>query len=376
MKRVVVIVIALLLSMLGREEKTAWAMETYTEEIDVTEVQAVMEEILEDASFDFKKAMQAVLEGEEIITPERMLTAVTDTVRRSFIEEKEGLARILVIAVAGAVFVNFSNVFKSSSVAEVSFFVTYLLLFSAMSTSFFRISRTAMEALSGLLEFMKVLLPSYFMAVTFATGSAVSFAFYEVAMMLIWVGEYILVNLVLPLIHIYFVVSLVNYISKEDFLSKTADLLETLIHWITKSILGMTVGYNVVQGMMAPVADYMKRSVVLKTARLLPGIGNAIGSVAESVFGAGILVKNAMGTVGIMVIICIMAVPFIKIGSYCLLYKLGTAVIQPISDKRILECLEGTGKGAALLLYVTFAGAAMFLLTIAIIMASTNHLLA
>lgn len=369
-------ILVLLLLLLGMEGKAAWAMETYTEEIDVTEIQAIMEEILEESSFDFRETMKRVLEGEEILTPERILKALADTLRQAFLEEKKGLVRVLVIAVAGAMVVNFSNVFKSSSVAEVSFFVIYLLLFSAMSTSFYRISQTALEALGGLLEFMKVLLPSYFMAVTFATGSAVSSAFYEVAMMLIWVAEYILVKLVLPLIHIYFVVSLVNYISKEDFLSKTAELLETLIRWTTKSILGVTVGYNAVQGMIAPVADNMRRSVVLKTARLLPGIGNAIGSVAESVFGAGVLVKNAMGTVGIVVIMAIMAVPFIKIGSYCLLYKLGAALIQPISDKRILECLEGAGKGAVLLLYVTFAGAAMFLLTIAIIMASTNHLLA
>ena len=137
-------------------------------------------------------------------------------------------------------------------------------------------------------------------------------------------------------------------------------------------MLGITVGYNVIQGMIVPAANYVKNSVMWKTMKLLPGIGNAIGSVAESVLGAGVLVKNAMGAVGMLVIILILAVPFIQIGSYCILYKLGTAIVQPISDKRILECMEGAGKGAALLLYAVFAGAAMFLLTIAIVMVSTN----
>ncbi len=383
-----IMMLAFVLFLIGSIENKAWAQERYQEqnsgqkeldlyieEMDYTEIQAVMEEILKDASFDFKEAMNQVLEGKEMITPDTVLETMLETIRQAFSVEKAVLARVLVIAVAGAVFVNFSNVFKSGQVADVSFFVTYLLLFSAISTSFYSISQTASKALESLLEFMKALLPSYFIAVTFATGSTVSFAFYEVAMMLIMVAEYVMVKLVLPMIHIYFVISLVNYISKEDYLSKAAELLETLIKWIVKSILGITVGYNVIRGMIVPVADYMKNSVLLKTARLLPGIGNAIGSVAESVFGAGVLVKNAMGTVGILVILFIMSAPIIKIGSYSLLYKLCAAVIQPISDKRIIECMEGASKGASLLLYLTFAGASMFLLTIAIVMASTNHFL-
>ena len=241
-----------------------------------------------------------------------------------------------------------------------------------MTTSFYRISQTAERALQGLLEFMRALLPSYFIAVTFATGSSTSFAFYEMAMMLIFAAEYVIVKFVLPMVHIYFVIRLVNYISKEDYLSKAAELLETLIKWTVRSVLSLTAGYNVIQGLIVPAANYVKNSVVLKTAKMLPGIGNALGSVAESVLGAGVLIKNAIGTVGMVVIILIMAVPITKIGSYCMMYKLSTALIQPVLDKRILECLEGAAQGASLLLYVLVAGTAMFLLTIAIVMASTN----
>ena len=357
------------------DDKKIEDIEIDYEELDYEEIQNALEGILKESSFDFKEAVKSVMEGENVLSPERILNVAFEVMKQAVLQEKEVIARVLVIAVAGAVFVNFSNVFKSSAVADVSFFVTYLLLFSAMTTSFYSISQTAERALHSLLDFMRALLPSYFIAVTFATGSTVSFAFYEMAMMLIFVAEYIIVKCVLPLVHIYFVIRLVNYISKEDYLSKAAELLETLVKWAVRSILGITVGYNTIQGLIVPAAEHVKNSVVLKTAKLLPGIGNVFGAVAESVLGAGVLVKNAVGTVGMVVVILIMAVPIIKIGSYCIVYKLSTALIQPVLDKRILECMEGAVKGASLLLYVLSAGTAMFLLTIAIVMASTNRVL-
>lgn len=347
--------------------------EDYLDEINCEEIQQVMEEILKETTFDFREAMENAISGQRIISGENLVNAVMQAVRQAFAVEKSMITRILVITVVGAIFVNFSNVFKSSQVADTSFFITYLLLFSAMSVSFYSISQTASAALENLLEFMRALLPSYFIAVTFATSPSASFMFYEIAMVLVVVVEAVMVKVVIPMIHIYFVISLVNYISKEDYLSKAAELLDTVIKWTLRSLLGVTVGYNFIQGMIVPAADYLKNSLVLKTAKMIPGVGNALGSVAESVLGAGVLVKNAVGTVGIVAIVLIMSVPMIKIGFYCILYKLGAAVIQPISDKRILECMEGASKGASLLLYLVFSGSVMFLLMIAIVMASTNQ---
>lgn len=359
------------------EEKNQSSMEKqlqiYAEEIDCEEIQQVMEEILEDNAFDFAQAVENAVAGKTVFSKEVLVSAVRKAVQEAFRVEKSMITRIMVIAVAGTVFVNFSDVFKGGQVADTGFFVTYLLLFSVMSVSFYSMSQTASYALSNLLKFMQALLPAYFVAVTFAAGTATSFAFYEISMVLVAVVEVLLVKLVLPMIHIYFVLRLINYISKEDYLSKAAELLEMLIGWSLKSLLGAAVGYNFIQGMILPAVDHLKSSMLLKTAKLIPGVGNAAGTVAEGLLGAGVVVKNAVGAVGFAVIVLIMAAPMFKIGVYCILYKLGAAILQPVSDKRMLECMEGAGKGAMQLLKLVFTGSALFLLTIAIVMLSTNQ---
>ena len=90
-------------------EETAYEKTDY-EELDYEEIQNVLEEILKESSFDFKEAVKSVMEGEEVLSPERILNIIFETIKQAIRQEKTVIARVLVIAVAGAVFVNFSNV--------------------------------------------------------------------------------------------------------------------------------------------------------------------------------------------------------------------------------------------------------------------------
>ncbi|MSS63745.1 stage III sporulation protein AE [Velocimicrobium porci] len=364
--------ICMILSFIPVKLVCAEEITDYMDDIDYDTIQKSVDEILETDHFDVKEYVEKVVTGDSEVSFELLKQSVQTSLEHAFSGEKSIIIRLLAIAVIGAVFTNFSNVFKQNQVADVGFFVTYLLLFSVMTASFYIIAKLASTTLVNLLDFMKALVPSYFIAVTFSTGATTSIVFYQASLVLITIIETILVKVILPMINIYFVASLTNYIAKEDYLSKMVELIELVVSWTLKTMLGIVIGYNFIQGMIVPVADQFKKSTFMRAASVIPGVGNAIGGVTETVLGAGILVKNAVGTLGMILILCMIAAPIIKIAGYALLYKLGSAMVQPISDKRILECLNGASKGARLLLYTVFVGGVMLLLTIAIVMSSTN----
>ena len=54
------------------------------------------------------------------------------------------------------------------------------------------------------------------------------------------------------------------------------------------------------------------------------------------------------------------------------LYKLVAALIQPVSDKRIVGCISAVGEGSRMLLKIVFMTGVLFLLTIAIVAATTT----
>ena len=74
-----------------------------------------------------------------------------------------------------------------------------------------------------------------------------------------------------------------------------------------------------------------------------------------------------------MICLSLCILPLAEIGGIALMYKLAAALIQPVSDKRIIGCVESVGEGCRLLMQVVFTTGLLFLLTIVIVSAVTAN---
>lgn len=358
--------------------RTIYAQDTQKDqityqEIDYDEIQQVIDDILGNKNgFSFGDYVNGLVSGEKEFSIKEILNDFIKSIQNEVKQNKGMILSLVTIAIIAAVFTNFSNLFRDNQVAETGFYITYLLLFSVLTGFFLTAAGIAGKTLSLLLNFMKVLIPAYFLAIAFSTGARTSFILYQSTLISITLVDWVLMKCILPLINIYFVLVLANNIAKEDMLSKLTELLETVIQWILKSIFGAVIGFHAVQGMIAPLADSVKKSLWLRAANAIPGIGGAFSSAAETIFSTGMLLKNAVGVAGLFVILLICVIPIGKLAVYALIYKFGVALVQPISDKRILNCVSGAANAVRLLLYMVIIGSILFFLTIAIITATTN----
>ena len=50
--------------------------------------------------------------------------------------------------------------------------------------------------------------------------------------------------------------------------------------------------------------------------------------------------KNAIGIIGTIVIFGICILPIIKISTFCVMYSISSAVIEPLADSKIIRLLE------------------------------------
>ncbi|HKL99645.1 MAG TPA: stage III sporulation protein AE [Mobilitalea sp.] len=344
-----------------------------TEDINYTEIQEVIDDIMDRGdSFDFNAYVGRLMKGKESFS----ITDISNKLLQSIKGEVQAnigtFGRLLSIAIIAAIFSNLSMAFKYNQVSETGYYVTYLLLFGLLVSSFITASMIASSAIGKILDFMKALVPAYFMSVGFCTGSTTSLVFYEAALIIITIVDLILLKIVIPLINFYLIIMLTNNLSKEDMLSKLAGLFETIIKWLLKSLLAAVVGFQAIQGLIVPVADQVKRSALMRASEAIPGIGNTLGSVTETVLSAGVLLKNAIGVAGLVIILIICAVPVLKLLIITFIYKCGCAALQPVSDKRIIECIGASAKSAEMLLHSVFVGAVLFLLSITIIAVSTG----
>lgn len=362
---------ALVILMFYLEE--AKASTTLSEDINYTEIQEVIDDIMEHGNaIDFRSYVDRLMQGKEAFSLNNIGTQLIQSIKGEVKANLGTFARLISIALIAAIFTNLSMAFKHNQVCETGYYITYLLLFALLMSSFVSASVIAASAIGNILDFMKVLVPAYCMSVGFASGSASSLVYYEVALFMITVVDLVLIKIVIPLINFYMVIMLANNLSKEDMLSKLAGLFETIIRWLLKSLLAAVIGFQAVQGLIIPVADRVKRSALLRASQAIPGVGTAIGGVTQTVISAGVLLKNSIGVAGLVIIIIICAIPLLKLIVIALIYKCGSAALQPVSDKRMIECISASAKSAEMLLHTLFVGAVLFLLSITIVAVTTS----
>jgi len=359
----------------GATETGSGGMSGYTiEDFDMDEIQQFLSSLSEtgETGLSFKDMMKKIMDGSlsEVFadTAGKIKAMLFSEIRTN----TKLMGQIVILALTGAVFSNFSGIFGSGHVSETGFYVVYLLSMAFLAASFFA-SVTIAETVSGeLLDFMKVLLPAYFLAVTMAGGAITSSAMCGFTFGAIGVVQAVVSGILIPMMRVYMMLVLAGNLYKEDMISKLTELLRQSILWTVKTMFGVIVGFHVIQGMVLPQADALKNASALRLSQMIPGIGAGAGAVSQIIMGSGILIKNTAGAAAVVILIFLAAVPMIKLFVLMFLYYTAAAVMQPVCDKRLVSCVTEVAAGHGLLLKMVGYSLALFAATIGVLCVSTN----
>ena len=340
---------------------------------DLDRIQEFLDARLTPGSgFSFTSMMKSLLTGDL----KSVLGQAGMGLKNSLVSEVHSagslLAQVVVIGMVGAVFTNFSSVFKGGHISDTGFFVTYLLLFTCLAASFFASIEIASDVLGQVLDFVKLLMPAYFLTVAFSGGSVSAVALYEAMTAAVTLVQWMCCNLLLPVVRIYVLLVLAGHVAKEEMLSKLTELLEQWVGWALKTLMGLVLGLQVLQGMVVPYADSAGQAGVRKVIEIIPGLGQGAGAVAQMVLGSGVLIKNSLGAAAVVVLLIMTLVPIAKLAVLMLFYQLAAAVMQPVCDKRVVSCVSGVSCGHKLLLKIVVSSLLLFVIAIAITCAATN----
>jgi stage III sporulation protein AE len=324
------------------------------------------------SALSFSEMLQALIHGD--------LDGIGHWIRSLFqstlAAEMSRLGRLtgsmMALGILGAVFAGFSSVFPGEQIAPAGIFLTYLLMFSVLAAAFYDSVEMTGEVLSRQTQFMKVLLPSYCLAAAWGGSGASAAAWMEVLLFLMGAIESLYLGFLLPLSKIYVLLILVGNMTKEDMMSKMTELLSLIISWGARSLLGIVIGFQLVQGMVLPVADAVQSSGMQKLLSVIPGIGAGAGAAVKVLLGSGVLIKNSIGAAAVMILVVITLVPALKLALLWLIYRGAAAVLQPVADKRMIAAISNVADGERMLLELSFYGMVVFVLAIALISSTTN----
>ena len=176
-----------------------------------------------------------------------------------------------------------------------------------------------------------------------------------------WAGE-----LVVALI-------IVTKTSDKVQVSKIAKFFKSSITWFLGIVLTIFVGVLSLEGTLSSSID----GITAKTAKavvsnIIPVVGKFLGDTVDTVLGCGVILKNALGVVGIVVIIGICIMPIIKLGILTLIYNLAAGIIEPVSDEKIVKLLEEMGGTFKLLFGILSVLSAMLIIGVTLVVKISN----
>ena len=251
------------------------------------------------------------------------------------------LISILVIVVIHGILKSITDSLENSNVSQIIYFVQYILIVTLIMSNFTEIIKLIKETASNLVGFINVLIPLLLTLMVY-TGSITTSTVLEPIMLFVsnFVGN-IIANILIPVVLIIVVFSVISKITERIQIERISKFLKSSVVWFLGIFLTIFVGIVSLEGTLSSSVD----GITAKTAKaavssLIPVVGKVLGDVVDSVLGCGIILKNAVGAVGVIVIIGICIVPVIKVAVLSIMYSLASAIVEPVADTKIVKLLE------------------------------------
>jgi stage III sporulation protein AE len=283
------------------------------------------------------------------------------------------LGMLLMLTLFSIVLQTMQTAFERSAVSQIAYFVVYIVLIYIALNSFYLAFSYAKDAVDVMGNFMIALLPLV-LGLLAAFGNVITVSFFHpIIIFLINLSGVLISKFILPMLFISAILLIVSSLNENYKVTHLANLFKTIGLGVLGAFLTVFLGVMSVQGTASAIQD----GVAMKTAKFITGnfipvVGRTFTDAADTILTASLLLKNAIGIVGVIIIVFLALFPAIKIFAIALTYKIAASVLQPIGDGPIITVLNAISKYIVYILACLLAVTLMFFLAIVIIVIASN----
>ncbi len=298
----------------------------------------------------------------------RILAGLLKYLFKEVVANTSLLGQLLVLAVICAVLQQMQGAIGDRSFGDLTFAVSYLVLIFIGVKSFYYAAGYGRTAIDDMVALMQALLPMFTTLLVAIGGVTTAAILHPLLFAVTGLVGTLLKNVVIPLLFFSTVVGLAGNISEKFPMARLAALVRQVAVATLGVFFSIFLGTMLVRGVTAPVTD----AVTIKAGKFLasnfiPIIGKMFSDAVEIVAGCSLLVKNAIGLVGIILIFSFAIFPVLKILGIIIAYKVANALMEPIGDKRLVEALGHLESSLMFLVVVVGAVGLMFFVSLTII---------
>ncbi len=253
----------------------------------------------------------------------------------------KNLISILVIIIIHSILKSVSESLENDNISKLIYYVQYIAIVTIIMSNFSDVVNLVKETTINLVGFMNTLIP-VLVSLMLYTGSITTTSILEpiILFMINFIGN-LAQDILIPITLIIASISIISKISDNIQVEKIAKFLKSSTTWFLGLILTIFVGVVSLEGTLASSID----GITTKTAKTIvssavPIVGKILGDVIDSVLGCGVILKNAVGFLGVIIIVGICILPILKLSVLIISYKLVSSVSEVIADSKIVKLLE------------------------------------
>ena len=301
------------------------------------------------------------------------LKIISSLLGKNFKDVIKTFSGIIIVVVFSSILKTISENLGNDAVTKIATYIQYILITTLLLKNFASVITDVKDTLQNLASFTNTLIP-ILNTLMVATGSITTAGVIEPILLVIvtFVNNFI-IKVLIPLIIVGFALEIVSTISDEINLDKLSKFMKKSAIWITTTVFTIFISIATLEkgvtGNIDGVTAKAGKSIV---SAAIPVVGKILGDALDTVAGYTNMIKNAIGVVGIIVILSIAIVTIVKLAVCTISYYLGSAICQTIADTKVIEVIEGVASTYKVLLAVLFVVTTVLIVGVAIVMKVSN----
>ena len=269
-----------------------------------------------------------------------IIKRVSNLVFKEFKENKSLLFQIIGVSFLCAILKHIQSSF-GGNVSEIAFYVCYMLIIVLIIASFTNITTISINAINKLTSFMEIIIPTLIALMIGMGNISTVIAMQPIILTLISIISVIVSKLVIPIIVTSTILNLIGNISKQVNVESLSKFMKKTVMYVLEFVMIIFLGLLSLEGSLASNVDGITAKVA-KTAvsNVVPVVGKLISDATDSVIGAVSITKNAVGIIGMLTIVMIVAGPILKAFVCMTFFNLSSAICDTIADERISKSMS------------------------------------
>lgn len=318
---------------------------------------------------DFWSVLGQILSGQYFQTHPDVLSAVWGILGGVVL----AVLPMVVLVVAITILCGFVGTAKTGGVNNLIFFVAYAAVVLIVVGNISALIQMVGQTLQVIKSQVDLVFP-IILTLMVAGGASTSANLYQPAVaVLSSVMVQIFTYIVMPLFVVSLAFSVVSHLATDTRLDKFVAFFNALFKWIVGICFTVFLSFLAIQGITAGSFDSISiRATKMTMSGYIPIVGGYMSQGFDLIMASAVLIKNAVGLSGILLLLGIVLAPIIKIVVFSLALKLTAAVTQPIGDARISNFLTTMNKSFGMLVACLLGVVFMYLVILALLIMTGN----